>query len=63
MYKLSELFANCAWNVPYKMIEDWVSYAFVEEKDVLYIYFQGSHEPEDWYANFWFLCNHHETIT
>lgn len=53
-YKLSELFANCAWKVKYTNVKDWVSYAFVEEEDTLYIYFQGSNEINDWVANFLF---------
>lgn len=51
----SELFANCAWNVPYIHKEGWVSYAFVEKDSTLYIYFQGSHEKKDWFANFFFF--------
>ena len=52
--KRSVLFENCAWNVKYTNVNDWVSYAFVEENETLYIYFQGSCETRDWIANFLF---------
>lgn len=54
MLKLSELFANCAWNVHYKQVGDSVNYAFVEEDSTLYIYFQGSNSITDWVRNFLF---------
>ncbi len=54
MYKLSELFANCAWNVHYKQVGDSVNYAFVEKGDTLYIYFEGSNSITDWVRNFLF---------
>lgn len=53
-YKLSELFKKCAWDIHYTNVNDWVSYAFVEENSDLYIYFQGSCEVKDWLANFLF---------
>lgn len=40
--KLDVLFDNCANKVKYSSIGNDVNYAFVEKKDVLYIYFQGS---------------------
>lgn len=52
--KLSELFKNCAYNVEYKTIGNDVNYAFVEEGDALYIYFQGSSSVTDWVRNFMF---------
>lgn len=52
--KLSQLFANCAWNVPYQEVGDGVNYAFVEEGDHLFIYFQGSYQVTDWVRNFLF---------
>lgn len=52
--KLSKLFANCAWDVPYEETGNDVDYAFVEEKDTLYIYFQGSSSTTDWIRNFLF---------
>lgn len=52
--KLSELFHLCAYDIKYTNVKDWVSYAFLEEKDSLYIFFQGSCQPQDWYANFAF---------
>lgn len=54
MYKLSELFHKCAYDVDYKQIGDSVNYAFVEEGDTLYIYFQGSNSITDWVRNFLF---------
>ena len=52
--KLSKLFENCAYNIPYQQVGDGVSYAFVESGKTLYIYFQGSHEISDWVRNFLF---------
>lgn len=56
--KLSELFANCAWNVKYETIGDSVNYAFVEDikTHTLYIYFQGSSQISDWVRNFLFTA-------
>ena len=47
--KLSELFANCAWNVPYEEAGKDVDYAFVEDikTHTLTIYFQGSSSTTD----------------
>lgn len=53
--KLSQLFANCAWNVPYKETGKDVDYAFVEEGSTLYIYFKGSDSAIDWFRNFFFF--------
>lgn len=61
MEKVSELFANCAWRVPYETIGKDVNYAFVEKGTTLYIYFQGSKGLDkkgafwDWYRNFAFF--------
>ena len=52
--KLSELFENCAYKISYEQTGHGVSYAFVEDKDILYIYFQGSSEVMDWFRNFLF---------
>lgn len=41
-FTLDELFDNCAYKVVYTQVGDSVNYAFVEEGDTLYIYFQGS---------------------
>jgi hypothetical protein len=53
--KLDELFDNCAYKVVYTQVGDSVNYAFVEEGDTLYIYFQGSNSISDWVRNFWFF--------
>lgn len=54
MKKLSELFNICANTAPYIEVGDRVTYAFVEENDELYIYFQGSNGIADWVRNFLF---------
>ena len=54
MEKLSKLFKNCAYNIAYNQAGDSVNYAFVEEGDKLYIYFQGSNSITDWVRNFLF---------
>lgn len=53
--KLDELFDNCAYKVVYTQVGDSVNYAFVEEGDTLYIYFEGSNSISDWVRNFWFF--------
>lgn len=52
--KLSQLFYNCAYSVPYVQVGDSVNYAFVEDGTTLYIYFQGSNSITDWVRNFLF---------
>ena len=52
--KLSELFYNCAYTIQYQQAGDSVNYAFVEDKDTLYIYFEGSNSISDWVRNFLF---------
>lgn len=54
-FTLDELFDNCAYKVVYTQVGDSVNYAFVEEGDTLYIYFQGSNSISDWVRNFWFF--------
>lgn len=62
MKKLSKLFHECAYDIPYVQVGDSVSYAFKEEIigtephqiGVLYIYFQGSNQITDWVRNFLF---------
>ena len=44
----------CAYNIPYEQAGDSVNYAFVEDRDILYIYFQGSNSITDWVENFLF---------
>ena len=51
---LLKLFIDCASNVPYEEVGDGVNYAFVEDNDTLYIYFQGSSQVTDWIRNFLF---------
>lgn len=51
---LYKLFHNCAYDVEYKQVGDSVNYAFVEEGNTLYIYFQGSNSISDWVRNFMF---------
>lgn len=53
---LSQLFYNCAYDVPYEQVGDSVNYAFVKDtnRKILYIYFQGSNSITDWVRNFMF---------
>lgn len=51
---LSQLFKKCAYEIKYEQVGDSVNYAFVEDKETLYIYFQGSNSITDWVLNFWF---------
>ena len=44
---LSDLFYECAYTIPYQQIGDSVNYAFKEEGDKLYIFFQGSNSITD----------------
>lgn len=53
-YSLYDLFFKCAYTVEYKQAGDSVNYAFVEEGDTLYIYFEGSNSITDWVRNFLF---------
>lgn len=52
--KKSELFFKCAYTIPYKQVGDSVNYAFEEQDDILYIYFEGSNSITDWVRNFLF---------
>ena len=52
--RLSELFYNCAYTIQYQQAGDSVNYAFVEERNTLYIYFEGSNSISDWVRNFLF---------
>ena len=54
MKRLSKLFHECAYEVEYECVGDSVNYAFLEEKDTLYIYFQGSSQISDWVRTFLF---------
>ena len=49
--KLSELFWT-THTTPYTTIGDGVDYAFKEDEDTLYIFFQGSTQKVDWWQNF-----------
>lgn len=61
MLKPSELFLNCAARISYQTVGADVNYAFVEDGDTLYIYFQGSKDIKaengwiDWVRNFLFF--------
>ena len=52
--KLSKLFYNCAYAIKYSQAGDSVDYAFIEDNDTLYIYFEGSNSTTDWVRNFLF---------
>ena len=52
--KLSKLFHYCAYDITYEQVGDSVNYAFKEEADTLYIFFQGSNSITDWVRNFMF---------
>ncbi len=54
MKKPSKLFHECDWEVEYETIGDGVNYAFKEEGNHLYIFFQGSSQISDWVRNFLF---------
>lgn len=54
MIMLEQLFYTCAYEIEYKTAGHDVNYAFVKEKDTLYIYFQGSSSTTDWIRNFLF---------
>lgn len=54
MKKLSELFHLCAYDIEYQQVGDSVNYAFLEEDDSLFIFFQGSNSITDWVLNFLF---------
>lgn len=51
---MKNLFYKCAYEIEYETVGDDVNYAFVEEKDTLYIYFQASSSLTDWVLNFLF---------
>lgn len=53
MKKLSTLFKTCV-TIEYDTIGTDVNYKFMEDKDTLYIYFQGSSSDIDWKRNFAF---------
>ena len=52
--KLSQLFHKCAYTIHYQTIGNDVNYAFEEDNDTLYIYFEGSSSVTDWIRNFLF---------
>lgn len=51
---LAWLFRMCAYDVQYQEIGDSVNYAFTEDGDRLWIWFQGSNSVTDWVENFLF---------
>lgn len=52
--KISELFRICNES-SYDVVGKDVNYLFEEDKDTLYIYFQGSVSKWDWMRNFFFI--------
>lgn len=54
MKKLSELFHLCAYDIEYQQVGDSVNYAFLEESDSLFIFFECSNSVTDWVRNFLF---------
>lgn len=52
MYKPSELFHKCWYDVKYETAPGDTDYAFLAEKNTLYIYFKGSDSDSDWKDNF-----------
>jgi len=54
MTMLKELFRACAFDVEYQTVGNDVNYAFVEDDDTLYVFFQGSSSVTDWIRNFLF---------
>jgi len=52
--KPSKLFHKCAYEIKYQTTGNDVNYAFEEEGDTLYIYFEGSSSVTDWIRNFLF---------
>lgn len=51
--KLSQLFRICC-TIKYEQVGDDVNYAFVDDNETLYIYFQASSGKWDWFINFMF---------
>lgn len=47
-------FVKCAYEIEYQTAGNDVNYAFEENKDVLYLFFQGSSSIKDWTRNFLF---------
>lgn len=54
MKNLKKLFSNCAYDIKYETAGHDVNYAFIQEDNTLYIYFQGSSSWLDWVRNFLF---------
>lgn len=51
---LKRLFKLCAYDIKYETSGNDVNYAFLQEDDILYIFFQGSSSWLDWVRNFLF---------
>ena len=47
MKKLSELFHLCAYDIHYEQTGHDVNYAFLEDGETLYIFFEGSGSTTD----------------
>lgn len=58
---LKNVFAECAWHIPYETVGHDVNYAFREEGSHLLVFFEGSKDITekkgwiDWLRNFWFF--------
>lgn len=51
---MKRLFKLCAYDIKYETAGNDVNYAFLQEDDTLYIFFQGSSSWLDWIRNFLF---------
>jgi len=60
--KLSKMFWYCAGGITYETVGNNVNYAFLEEDDTLYIFFQGSSSTTDWIRNFLFKKKPYEDM-
>lgn len=52
--KLEQLFQKCAFENNWQVAGKDTDYKFIEEGDILYIYFKGSDSDFDWKMNFYF---------
>ena len=51
---MNKLFYKCAYEIEYETIGNDVNYAFEEENDTLFIFFEASSSLVDWFRNFSF---------
>lgn len=52
-YSVSDLYSKCI-NIKYQSVGEKTNYAFEEDNDTLFIYFEGSEQGADWKKNFMF---------